>query len=157
MSLVAKGRSVKEAIRIVCVPATNGVKVDSDAGDEWFEKECGKFGESLGNPGQYKADALLYRQILEGRTEFRKKIEEIVEKHKQEREESSRRLALLPFETPHPALAPQGLGPLSPLRRQGHHRFQRRHAMRAWVVATNSERRGTFKVPNHELKDRRYP
>ena len=84
VSRVAKGMDLKEAIRIVCVPAPSGVKADSDAHDAWFEKECGKFGESLGNTDYYKSDAIVYRDILEARTEFRKKLKKIAEKHKQE-------------------------------------------------------------------------
>jgi hypothetical protein len=87
VSRIAKGMDPKEAIRIVGVPATSAVKADPDADDEWFEKECGKFGESLGNPGQYKSDAILYRDMLLARMEFRKKIESIIVKHKNERKD----------------------------------------------------------------------
>jgi hypothetical protein len=91
VSLVAKGMSVKEAIGMVSVPVRNRMAADSESaaetptGDQWFDKECGRFGESLGNADQYKSDAILYREILDGRTEFRKQIEEIIEEHKKER------------------------------------------------------------------------
>ena len=62
---------------------------DTEADDAWFDEECGKFAESLGNSDQYKSDAILYRDILEARTEFRKKIEAIIEKYKKERKNQS--------------------------------------------------------------------
>jgi hypothetical protein len=50
--------------------------------EEWFERECGHFAQSLMETDQYKSDAILYRQINEERYKFREKVRTIVEEHK---------------------------------------------------------------------------
>lgn len=41
--------------------------------DEWFAESCGEKAALLANPAQYKADAILYRQLGKLRHEFRSK------------------------------------------------------------------------------------
>lgn len=51
--------------------------------DEWFEKECGEKAALIkADHAQYKADALLYREINEARLKFRRAVLSAMEKRK---------------------------------------------------------------------------
>jgi hypothetical protein len=100
VSLVASGVEVENAIADVLGVTTTKdvagrvkevgdvtVKADAELSDEeWFLKECGTFSDLLSDHDQYKADAILYRQIDEARHKFRKSVKNIIEQYKQGRQ-----------------------------------------------------------------------
>jgi hypothetical protein len=93
VNLVVSGMEVELAIKEVVgtkEPATT-VKVvgtvEAKPGaeltdEEWFLKSCGSFNELLSDNDQYKADAILWRQINDARHKFRKAAKKIVEAHR---------------------------------------------------------------------------
>jgi len=50
--------------------------------DDWFEAKCGEKAKLLGDTKSYKADALLYRDIIEARAKFRSAVEAALDKRK---------------------------------------------------------------------------
>ena len=96
VNLVASGMEIDRAIvEVLGEQAGTGTHAEGDeanAGprreetdEEWFLRECAEFSGYLGEPDQFRSDAILFRQLSEERNRHRKKVKKIVESYKESR------------------------------------------------------------------------